>query len=412
MTPAAPPTSAAVAASMFIGTAAFMVLGIQPVLLGALVEAHRLTEQWLGIVATAEVLALAFGAIVGPPLMKRGGMRGKTLAVAGLLTIANLASFVAHTPLQIAIVRTFAGCAEGLLLSAAIYVLTHTRHPERVSGLFLALSTIPQVFAAYLLPVSLIPHYGANIGFALLTALAAAVAPAALALPRAPLISHASEADDLSLAALSQIGVVGLGAVIALFAVVIENIAIGSSWSYLEGVANQSHLSSQVLGVAVAAVLVFQVAGSLLVAWVGWKVDHRLALIGGSALLGVSALLLTAAHSPAAFIATCCLFGMLWLGLAPFHVKLAIGLDPSRRIAMIVMPLALVGLSVGPMIGAALVVGNDVSRVYAMSAIAAVAAAALFGLATLVARHLAPVTPALAVEGALGGRAGPANGPD
>jgi hypothetical protein len=412
MRPAAPPTPIAIAAAMFMGTVAFMILGIQPVLLGALVEAHRLTEQWLGLVATAEVLALAFGATVGPPIMKRGGMRAKIVAVALVLTLANLASLASQTPLQIAIVRTVAGCAEGLLLSAAIYVLTHTRHPERISGLFLAVSTIPQVFAAYLLPVSLIPTYGANVGFGLLTALAVAVAPVALALPREPVSSAVHEAEDLAAGGLAGLRAIGLGALVALVAVVIENIAIGSSWSYLEGVANQLRLSPRVIGAAVAGVLSFQIVGSALVAWIGWRVGHRLALIGGSVLLGVVAVLLLEARSPAAFVAICCLFGMLWLGLAPFHVKLAVALDPSRRIAMIVMPLALVGLSVGPMIGAALVVADDVSRVYVMSAVAAVAAAALFGLAPLFAPRPAPALGHGAAQLGLGGRVDAADSPE
>ena len=43
-----PATTATVIASLFLGTVSFMIMGIQPALLGGLVEEKRLTEAMLG----------------------------------------------------------------------------------------------------------------------------------------------------------------------------------------------------------------------------------------------------------------------------------------------------------------------------------------------------------------------------
>ncbi len=367
---------------MLIGTVALMVLGVQPILFGALVEDGRLTESTLGLVATLETLALALGAVVGPWLLNRGGIRLKTVALAVLLAALNLAVFWARTPLQVCILRAAAGFAEGMLLGAAIIILTFTRHPERMNALFLALSTIPQVFAAYLLPVTLMPKFGSNAGFGLMAVLAVLAVPAALALPDRPPKGPAEPTRDDA----GSARVWTVWTIIALIAITLENAAIGAAWNYLEQMASEAHLAPSVVGTAVAGTLTFQVLGSFAVAWVGWKLDYRLALVGGCLLLAVDSLLLGAVHTSGAFITLACLFGLLWLALAPFAVKLAIALDPSRRIAMMITPLVLVGLSLGPLVASAVVTHADVTGAYRMSSATAVVSAVLFVLTVIAAR--------------------------
>src|SRR3569623_235882 len=85
--------AAAVAAAMVLGTVAFMILGIQPILLGARVEAGRLTEKALGKVATLETLALAAAAAVGPPFLRRGGIRTKLIVTSLALVAVDIASY-------------------------------------------------------------------------------------------------------------------------------------------------------------------------------------------------------------------------------------------------------------------------------------------------------------------------------
>ncbi len=58
------------------------------------------------------------------------------------------------------------------MLGTAIVILTSTPHPDRVNALFLAIQTIPQMVAAYFLPVVIIPRWGSSSGFALLCLIA------------------------------------------------------------------------------------------------------------------------------------------------------------------------------------------------------------------------------------------------
>src|ERR1700689_5858467 len=84
-----PKTSPTVIAGLFLGTVAFMVTGIQPVLLGALAEEGRLSEAMLGRVAWVEVLALALASAIGPRLLRFGSGRRTIAAACVALELAN-----------------------------------------------------------------------------------------------------------------------------------------------------------------------------------------------------------------------------------------------------------------------------------------------------------------------------------
>src|SRR5450755_1657922 len=78
-----PTSTQTVIAGLFLGTVAFMITGIQPVLLGGLAEEGRLSEATLGRVAWVEVAALALAAALGPRLLRFGSAR-RTIAAACL----------------------------------------------------------------------------------------------------------------------------------------------------------------------------------------------------------------------------------------------------------------------------------------------------------------------------------------
>lgn len=151
---------------------------------------------------------------------------------------------------------------------------------------------------------------------------------------------------------------------IALLAIVLQNAAIGAAWDYLQLLADQHHFAPDTAGIAVSGGLICQVAGACAVAIYGERLPLRTALIGG--ILGQGALiaLLAVADTPLLYVATALSFGVLWVSLMPFQVRLLIDLDPTRSAALVFMALTLVGLSIGPSIAALGVRGADVTGAY------------------------------------------------
>ncbi|TAJ71838.1 MAG: hypothetical protein EPO51_12005 [Phenylobacterium sp.] len=356
---------------MVVGTAALLVLGVQPILLGGLIETGRLTEAGLGRVAMVEVFALAIGSVIGPFAMNAGGMRLKVIAAALLLAAVDVGLYAAHSSAAILGLRGAAGLLEGLLIGAAVVVITHTRRPDRMNGLFLGITTAPQIAAAYLLPALIIPRFGLNAGFALLAAGAVAAACAA------PFLVDRVETHPEARVQ----GIVWSPALLlTLLGGLLQNAGIGAAWNYVERLGAQHGLAPAVIGAAIAGSLSLQFVGALLSAWLCWRLPARLMLTAGG-LIQAGVVVAMLSRSDAGYITAVCLFGLCWLALQPFLIRELIRLDPSRRVAMVMTPVALTGLSLGPLVVSFAVRAGDVRGGFVGAAVLLAAAGAVYGLA-------------------------------
>jgi MFS family permease len=349
----------AIAAAMWIGTGALMVLGIQPILLAALVAEHRISDAALGRLATTEVLALALGAALGAALFRTGGMRAKALVLGGLLTAANLASCWVAGGLALFLLRFAAGALEGIVLGCAIVILTRTRHPDRINGVFLAAQTIPQAIAAFLLPIYLVPRWGSDAAFvilALLTFIGMLVTPLlpnrGTSAPRTPAGRWTWNAEVACL-----LGAIALAAA-----------GTGAALEYLAHLAALHGFSAHVVGLATSGNLVLQVIGAFIVVGVAYRLPATVALLGGIALQGAIAAAFPAAPSGALFVALACGFGLFMLALGPFQVAWLVRIEPTRRVALVILPVTLIGWSLGPFTASFFVSEGNVDPAFWVSA--------------------------------------------
>lgn len=343
------------AGAMLVGAAALLVLGIQPVLLGALVDEGRMPIAALGRVATAEVIALAAGSALGPHIMMGPRIRLKTTLACMALAVVCLGVYVVHGLMALYVLRAVAGLLEGLAVGATIAIVAHTRHPDRVNGLFLAVQTIPQMLAAYLLPVTITPRWGSNAGFALLGGFALISVMGAIWL-----VSPAQHAERHKRGGRWC----SPSVLVALTAIAIEYAGVGGAWNYIQELGNQHHFTANAIGVALSASLGFQVVGAFFVSWIGWRVSYRLALLVGVTLQTAVVVALTQTDHPIPYAMEACLFGVFWLALQSFQILQLIALDPSRRAVLLVTPLVLIGLSLGPLLCSFVVRQGDVTGAF------------------------------------------------
>jgi DHA1 family inner membrane transport protein len=359
---------------MVVGTVALIILGVQPVLLGALTQAHRLTESQLGPLATVEVLTLALGSAIGPRFVRSGAMWQKTAVLSLLLAVANMGIYVVHSVLMLDLLRGTAGLIEGLMLGATIVITTLGRHPDRLNAVFLAVSTLPQALMAYLLPVWIVPEYGANGGFAVLAGLSLLSAVSAVYLTNNRCAQELEE---------SPASVWTVQIIFVLAAVVLQNAAIGGAWDYMQLLAEQHHFAAQIVGFALSGSLLSQVAGALAVAALGWRIPFRAALIIGSLCQAAVIVLLAVTNTPLFYIGLALMFGLFWLALYPFQVCMLIDLDKTRSAALMLTAIMLAGLSIGPALSALAVHGPDVTGAFWVAAGLMLGSTGLYSLAAM-----------------------------
>jgi DHA1 family inner membrane transport protein len=339
----------AIATAMWMGTAALMILGIQPILLASLVAEHRITDAMLGRLATVEVLAIALGSALGAAFFRTANMRPKAAALAALLAAVNLGCCFGDGQLSLFLLRGAAGVLEGVLLGCTIVLLTRARAPDRINGVFLAAQTIPQALAALALPIYLTPRWGSDAGFVVLAALAGIGAFLVPMLPASG--APPAKADAASASAPKAAPWVWTPEIVfVMLALMLQTSGIGAAMEYLAELAAHHGFSTQAAGYATSGNLITQVIGAFLVVGVAYRIPSAIALLFGVAAQFAMAVAFPAMPNAGAYIVVSCLFGAFLLALGPFQVAWLVRIEPTRRIALLITPVTLIGWSIGPFV--------------------------------------------------------------
>ncbi|KRD26576.1 MFS transporter [Acidovorax sp. Root267] len=363
-------SAAQVVSALAVGTIAVLMVGVQPILLGELVEARQVSLEGVGIVAMAEIIMLGLGVVLGDALLPGARLRSITLVAGVCAAGLDLLTLLATGDGALTGVRAAAGLAEGVLIWGTTGVVVRTANPARVGGIFFVAQTLAQALLGVVLANAIIPHWGWRGGFvalgllALLPCLLAFVQPARLS----PLAPPAVSGFRWSAATLQPLAVVFL-----------QLATLGSFWAYLEPLGKAAGFDARSAQTLVAAVLAMQVVGGSLAALAVRRLPVVSTLVACSVLL---AIVTTAAHQlPSGntrdFALACALFGFVWLFMLPFHIGLAFRADPSGRLAGLVPAAQLLGSAFGPLTASFIVEGENASAVPLLSAGFALAAAAL-----------------------------------
>lgn len=340
-------------ACIAVGINSLLILGVLPVLLGALHDEHRLGAAQIGLTATVELLAMGvFTAAMG--LMRRP-RRLRLIAVIASLGLAavDLGSTAVAGEGMIA-VRAAGGALEGVLLWITVSMISRTLTPERWAGVFFTLQTLAQLVLAIAFAVGIMAAYGANGGFTALAAVAVLGVAPALMIPSSfePL-----NADPAMSGAPPPRGWLAL---IATFVFLSAGGAIGV---YLQPLAHQAHLGAGVARTALWTSLVAQVLGGATATLLAGRVRYFTVFLFSSAVY-LAAWIGFGFDLPSwLFVADNAAAGFGGLVLAPFLVPFTIDADPSRRAALQSGAAQLLGGAAGPLLASFVVSDANVRGV-------------------------------------------------
>jgi len=363
-------TTRQLAAALAVGTIGVLMVGIQPILLGELVDAKQVSLEGVGIVAMAEIVTLGLGVVLGDALLPWSRLRLITIVAALLAAGLDLLTLLASGDGAMTAVRAAAGLAEGVLIWGATGVVVRTANPSRVAGIFFVVQTLAQAALGALLANAVIPHAGWHGGFVTLSAvmllpcLLAFMQPARLA----PLAPPTVSGFRWSWATLLPLAVVFL-----------QLATLGSFWAYLEPLGKAAGFDARGAQTLIACVLAMQVVGGSVASLVVRRLAVVPTLVVCSVVLAATT---TTIHqlpggSTLNFAVGCALFGFVWLFMLPFHIGLAFRADASGRLAGLVPAAQLLGSAFGPLTASFIVEGDNAAAVPLLSAGFAMAAAVL-----------------------------------
>ena len=160
--PALTPLEAA--GALGVGVNSLLVLGVISVLLGSLVDEHRLTNSDIGLVVMVEVLSMGVTTALAGALLKP--LRLKSIGIVLTLLLAAVDYATSRSAgTGVFVLRGLAGAIEGVLLWITVAMISRTATPERWAGVFFVAQTLAQLLLAIALAVWIMPKWGANGGF-------------------------------------------------------------------------------------------------------------------------------------------------------------------------------------------------------------------------------------------------------
>lgn len=326
-------------ANMLIGTIGMIICGVQPVLLGALVAEGRLSAAGLGWATTAEFLTLGVGIIAVGALLKPRNLRLIAL-IGGVITGSADLAMLAESGNTILINRAISGLGEALMVWVTGCMVARAAAPARWSGVFLTLQGTTQLAFAAIMPLTLMAWHGADGGFIGMagTALLAIAAVPFLPNSMADLPAHTHTRLDV---------LASPSAILTLLSVfLIAAFSIGL-FVYIAPVAMQAGLSGAQLGFIVSIVLGSSILGSAVAAVVP-RIGYYKVFV---ACLVANAVVLAVLWTLPSFVTFCVMaatFGFMWLFFMPYQLPMAVEVDPTRQLAVMLPGAQLLGGSAGP----------------------------------------------------------------
>jgi DHA1 family inner membrane transport protein len=341
-------------AAIGVGAAAMIGVGVQPLLLDALVQAGRLSQALVHPAVLLDLfgmgLAIALAACFLPP--RRLRRTAALAALAGLLL--ELAVIPAHGG-QILILRGLSGLANGLLIWITIGFLARRTRPEPWAAAFAVSQSLGQLVLAGLTGGLLLPRLGLAAGLAGPAAMSAIALLLSTSLPRA--FTPLPRPMPAGLPA--PRGLIGL---VALFAYVAAGTGV---WLHMTRLAGAPGLA----GVTVSATLCAQVLGVLFAVLSAGRLKPG-QVFAAAALATLAAYAILALQPPPAlFIAAFALASFSGMALGTWLFSFLIQADPSRRAAAASAAVQLTGSAVGPLIAGAVVNGGDPRLALAVGAV-------------------------------------------
>ena len=328
-----------IAAALGIGSIGLLSIGMQPLMLVALVAEHRIADGAVGAIAAVEVVAIAIGSLVGLRLLRRISATILALLAAAGFAATGLVLILAQLGTTILIDRMAAGLCEGMMVSVALVTVAAAARPERLSAIFVTGQTILQLLGALAVPWLPWPRLVSDKGYALLVA--ASLVVACLAFSVAPPRETAATVDrGRPISRASKAALVASGAYQGGFIAV---------WVHLGLWAGDAGFSQAAASRIVALALLCQILGGAAAARWSGRISNKGVILTASAVQIASTLLLVAAPvaAPAAYGWSALFFGLAMFTV-PSFTGLLVELDPQRLAVTYTAAAQLIGAAAVP----------------------------------------------------------------
>lgn len=316
-----------------------------PLIIGTFVDSAGFSGFDAGILASAEVAAMAAGSLLTAGLLGKYSPRslaltGVVIALAGHAITAEL-----HTLVQLATCRALAGLGEGTLYAAACATIARLGDGDRRFAIAMVVQGLLAAMLLALLPIVI----GASGARGLFITLAV------LSLAAAPVFAFYSRATEQQAATDNSGQVEGFTAPYYVGAMLMVPVALVatlefSMWSNVERLGVRLGISGQAIGLILSAGTVFGLLGGVTAAALGTRYGRLLPLLIGFTLQMIASVVCMVAATPTAYVTAYFVWSAALFFVVPFLFGMASTLDSQGRWAAAAGAMLLIGQMSGPML--------------------------------------------------------------
>jgi len=318
-----------------------------PILLGGLLDEHRISSDQIGHAATAEALGRVVATVLAGALLRPVHLRAIVAMAALVMIVTNGATLYLGIG-GILAARFLNGAAAGMILWVLVGLLARASQPGRLFAIYVTMLSVVTFLLSSLIML-LLPKWGVASGYVVL-----------MLIGIVPLILSSfipGEYPRLVQAGISQRpnaqGLVGLCAVTLFMA------GVFAIWVYIGPLAKQlGHPAGQVHH-AISVALGLQIFGGLAATRLADRWDGAVTTALASMLAAASVFLLLFMPQPWALYVSISLIALAWMFTPSFHLPMILGFDPSGRSAIFISTAQLGGIALGPLIASSLIGAND-----------------------------------------------------
>ena len=340
-----------VAAAVSIAMLAGITAVLQPVLLGGLVTAGRLSLQQIGQAATLESLGMAIATGVSGAVLRPGRLRKIAVIATFVLLVANMTTMIG-SPHLIMGARFVSGLAAGFVLWIYVGLLARVPMPARVAAIqSLTMGSLALAFSFII--TLLMPRWGSQAGYLTLILFNGMMLALVYFLP--------SRYEITKKKTVGKRGLPPLRGIVALASICLQNAAITSVWIYAIPIGRAAGISSQSAGFALTGALAFKLIGAGSAMAIASRFKAHVVLLGTYTAIWLDSGLLLGANGIATFAACLCVLTFMWVCGNAFQMPFLIAADPGGRAPMQIITAQLIGLFIGPSI-ASLATASDGAR--------------------------------------------------
>lgn len=347
---------------------------IMPLIIGGAAESRGLLEDQLGFAAAAFMGGLALVNFAGMAWLRRYDWRKLVLTGNALAALAFALPILHFSASGWILCNLLAGIATGMSYGVSIACLGDTREPERNFALAYAAQTFLSAGLIFMLP-HLATRYdlfvvGQGITAALMTAGIALI----LIFPGRGTKSGVAVKKSTSGGPVIPQAVL----VMALLVLMLNVMAEGAIWAFLERIAVSGGLTTSFAATAMAFSFFASGIGSIAAALMGRRFGSTGPFLVAVVLSISSVWVLWASSTESIFFAGVMLFALAWNLGSPYRMALATRADSSGRYSTFVPAMQTLGAALGPAIAGLLIVNGSFTPVYIMSTTAWILTVVLF----------------------------------